>query len=753
MRVFLLLFSLTISALFCRAEKLELVKNGVSDYKIVVASNAVPSEKYAARELQKTIQEICEYKIPIVNEVASYSNAIYVGFKSAPSEIKNGINPSDFENEEYIIRSGENTLLIAGGEPRGTLYGVIGFLTNQLGCRWYTHDVIKTPDFNNIIIDEINVREKPVFEYREAWYKEAYEINWAIHNRLNPNIAPIPDSLGGSYIIQPFVHTFYKLVPPEKYMESHPEYYSMINGKRFLDKQKGQLCLTNPDVVQIATNKVLKWIEEYPHAEIFSIDQNDGYHFCECPECRALDSIEGSQSGTIINFVNQIADSVAKIYPDVKLQTLAYAYSEIPPKTLQPRSNVTIRMCHYNYCNAHALGECNDHNQFIERMAAWEKITERITIWDYYTDFSHYMIPFPNFESVIKNPRYYADHKCIGLFAQGNNVPNKGGGEFSALRAWVFAQLMWNPYQDGKALINEFVTNVYGKAAPFILQYIDMLHDEVKPKNIHFTIYDSPTVLDYLKPEILQKAERLFNKAENIAENDKELLKRIELAHLPVLYARLYLYSVGGKGYIKKDEVPNAVAKFKRIINENDISRLAESPEAGNINNFIESVKSASEYLTDWWIIGPFENNERLGFDQVFPPESEFNTAKTYSGKDGKQIQWQKYDNQRSGYIDFTKRFQATENVVAYAYRNIEIKEAGSYKIGLGSNDGVKVWINDTLVHRNKTSRKAEPNQDIVEVKLNKGKNIILVKTDQLGGGWGFYFSLSQVLEKGLKND
>lgn len=600
MKTFLLLtFSLILSVFFCSAEKLELVKKGTSKYKIVVASNAIPSEKYAARELQKTIHEICAYKIPIVNELTNHSKAIYVGFKGVPSEITKGITPSDFENEEYIIRSTKNTLLIAGGEPRGTLYGVIGFLTKQLGCRWYTHDVVKIPKSKNITINKINIREKPVFEYREAWYKEAYETNWAIHNRLNPNISPIPDSLGGSYIIQPFVHTFYQLVPPEKYMENHPEYYSMIDGKRLLNKHKGQLCLTNPDVVNIATNTVFKWIEDYPKAEIFSIDQNDGYHFCECPECKALDSIEGSQSGTIINFVNQIADSVAKVYPKVKLQTLAYVYSEIPPKTIRPRSNVTIRMCHYNYCNAHALGECGDHNQFIERLEAWEKITKRITIWDYYTNFSHYMVPFPNFESLIKNPRYYADHNCIGLFAQGNNVPNKGGGEFSALRAWVFAQLMWNPYQDGKALINEFVTNVYGKAAQLLLQYIDMMHDEVKPKNNHFSIYDAPTFLDYLKPEILQKAERLFIKAETIAEKDKELLKRVELAHLPVLYARLYLFSVDGTEYMGKKEVPAALKKFQRIIKENEISRLAETPEDGNISTFIKRVESAQEFLTD----------------------------------------------------------------------------------------------------------------------------------------------------------
>jgi hypothetical protein len=739
-KILFFFFGLVLSFFGCASDKLELVRNGKSDFSIFVADDAIPAEKNAAVELQRTLEEISDCRIPIVNTLNSSSNVIYVGFRGVPEFLVADINPKEFGKEEYIIRSSEKGVVIAGGEPRGTLYGVVGFLSKHLGCRWYTRDVVKLPTAKTITINSINDRDKPVFEYREAWYKEAYETDWAVHNRLNPTIVPIPDSLGGSYIMKPFVHTFYQLVPPDRYMKSNPEYYSLIDGKRLLDKHKGQLCLTNPDVVKVATETVFRWIEENPNAEIFSVDQNDGYHYCECPECNAINEAEGSQSGTILTFVNKIADSVAEVYPDVKLQTLAYAYSEVPPKTLKPRANVTIRMCHYNYCNAHALGECSDHDQFIERMAGWEKITDRITIWDYYTDFNHYFAPFPNLESVIKNPRYYADHKCIGLFAQGSNVPDNGGGEFSSLRAWVFAQLMWNPYQDGRVLVDEFIENVYGVSSPYIKQYIELLHNEVKPTDIHFTIYDDPTVLDYLKPEILRKSEAIFVQAEVAAKEDTGLLKRVELAHLPVLYAQLYLYSVGGEGYIEKENVEAALIKFQRIIEENNITRLAESADS-DISKFIEKVKSATIFITDWWIIGPFDNTDRKGFDKAYPPEASFDTTKTYSGKDGLEVKWEEYDNQRSGYIDFTKLFQPSDDVVSYAYRTIEAAKDTSLKTGVGSNDGVKLWVNGKLVLNKKTSRKAEPNQEELTIPLKKGENTILLKIDQLGGGWGFYFS------------
>ena len=62
----------------------------------------------------------------------------------------------------------------------------------------------------------------------------------------------------------------------------------------------------------------------------------------------------------------------------------------------------------------------------------------------------------------------------------------------------------------------------------------------------------------------------------------------------------------------------------------------------------------------------------------------------------------------------------------------------------MGTNDGVKMWINGKLVHENIVGRTALPNEDILSVSFNKGENVVLLKVDQLGGGWGFYFSIME---------
>lgn len=732
---------MTCLTLMCLTASAQLVDQGLSDYQIYSSSAATETEQYAAQQLQDYLERISGCKLSIVHDANADAKLIYVGFHEVPLAVLGDLKSESFGKEEYIIKSDDGSVLIAGGQPRGTLYGVIGLLRDHLGCRWYTRDVTKIPKSTTLDIGDFTDRQAPAFEYREPYYREFYDTDLAIHNRINPSGARIPDGKGGSYTVFPFVHTFNRLVPVEKYFEKHPEYFSLVDGKRQNKHFGAQLCLTNPEVVQIATESVLRWIEEHPEADVFSVDQNDGYGYCECETCAALDKAEGSQSGTVLHFVNQIADVVAEKHPQVKLQTLAYVYSEVPPKTIKPRPNVTIRMCHYDYCEAHAIGQCDDHLPFVERLEAWSKITDSISIWDYYTDFRHYLIPFPNFESMIHHPRFYAEHNCTGLFAQGNNVQRHGGGEFSALRAWVFAQLMWDPYQDGHALIDEFVENVYGPAAPFIREYIKLAHEGVQPQEIRFSIFADPAQLAYLTPEFISQAEVLFRKAEAAAQGDSALLKRVELAHLPIHYTRLYFFKIGGRAHLSVNEMPTVLAEFNRILAEHEIKQLREGGGEQAIADFVNQVEEIPSFITDWWIIGPFGNSDRMGFDTAYPPETEIELTKQYTNKQQQILKWTHYKNELTGYIDFAKLLNPSEEGVAYATRNFEVPQDTKMKVGLGSNDGVKVWLNGELLLDKKSSRVAEPDQEILTLPLKRGKNTVLVKIDQIGGGWGFYFS------------
>jgi hypothetical protein len=723
----------------CKSE-VDLIADGESDYQIFISSDALQPEQYAAKELQRYIERVSGVTLPITNQKPDNGKAIFIGFKEAPESILKNLPTDSFINEEYIIRSDGQQLLIAGAGKRGTLYGVIGYLADHLGVRWYTREVVKTPEQKKIRLRLVEDRQKPHFEYREAWYQEAYDPEWALHNRLNPSLKPLPDSLGGSYITYPFAHTFENLVPHTQYYKTNPEYFSLINGKR--SDKLSQLCLTNPEVLKIATNQVFKWIEEHPEADIYSVDQNDGEGNCECDQCTAIDKAEGSPAGSLLYFINQIADTVAKVHPHVKLQTFAYAYTEIPPKNIRPADNLTIRLCHYNYCSAHSMENCENHKPFRERYEQWNKISKRISIWDYFTDFSQYLMPFPNFETVKNDIKWYADRGARGIFAQGNRVRANGGGEFSELRAWVFAQLMWNPQLDAQVLIDEFVSNVYGEAAPEINAYIRLMHDQVKTDSLHFSIWAQPNEVHYLGVQSIQQADSIFAIAKEKVRKNEALLQRVELAYLPVLYTKLYFYSIGGTAYLSKNEMPAAFKQFKNLIDRHQIKAIGDMEETyGNLPRFMEKVEFAPQFIKDWWVAGPFDNTDLKGLSTIFEPEKNFSEQAVFKGKENMTFQWKRYQDHTSGYIDFASLFAPNEEAVAYAYTTYPMQEAGTKTFGVGSNDGVKVWINGKQVLNRPVSRKAEPNQDQFTVHLPKGENTILVKVDQLKRAWGFYFS------------
>jgi hypothetical protein len=99
------------------------------------------------------------------------------------------------------------------------------------------------------------------------------------------------------------------------------------------------------------------------------------------------------------------------------------------------------------------------------------------------------------------------------------------------------------------------------------------------------------------------------------------------------------------------------------------------------------------------------------------------------------------YENELSAYIDFAKLLNPSDEGVAYAYRTFDVAQETDMAVGIGSNDGVKLWVNGQLLLSKKASRVAKPDQEILTLPLKRGVNTVLIKIDQLGGGWGFYFS------------
>jgi hypothetical protein len=517
--------------------QLKLARGGTTDYRIVIGTGAIEPEKHAAHELAQFLKQVTGASFEIVSESEFGDGpAIFVGPGDRWQRMAPDLKIDNLGPEGFIIETRPPHIVLAGGRPRGTLYAVYTFLEDHVGCRWYSSKIHRIPSRPNLAVPPIHDRQIPILEYREPFNYDSFDADWAVRNKSNGNTMKLDAMRGGRIKYQGFVHTFYPLVPPDKYFVSHPEYFSEIDGKRTFER--AQLCLTNPAVVDLVTQRVLEWLKELPDATIVSVSQNDWVGRCQCAECSALEADEGSPSGPLIRFVNQVAERVEKFYPEVAIDTLAYQYTRKPPRHAKPRRNVIVRLCSIECSFAHPLGTSQENRTFAEDIEGWSKICNRLYIWDYVTNFSHYIQPHPNLRVLKPNIEFFTSHGVKGIFEEGSY--QSPGGELQELRSWVLAKLLWNPSADADLLIQEFIEGYYGPAAPHIRKYIDLIHRGVQRTN-HFLNIGSPPTALFLSPGLVQKADRLFEQAERIASQTKDpaLAQRVRVARLPVYYVMM----------------------------------------------------------------------------------------------------------------------------------------------------------------------------------------------------------------------
>jgi hypothetical protein len=548
---------------------LTLASKGKTDYQIVVPAAALPSERYAAEELQKYLEKITGAKMPIVTDTEkARSKEILLGDNARLRRVEPKLNCEHLATDAFVLRTRGKRLIIAGSKPRGTLYGVYALLEEQLGVRWFTPEFEHVPRAAKLSLKALDETHTPGFEYREVFWTEMMrDGDFAAKHRLNGNHYKLTDRHGGRFVVyHPFVHSFDALIPRDLFKE-HPEYFPMIKGER-----KGgyvQRCLTNPDVLKLAIERVRQWIKDNPQATIISVSQNDTINNCQCEKCKALDDAEGSPAASLLQFVNAIAENIEHDYPNVRIDTLAYQYTRKPPKTIQPRRNVIVRLCSIECCFAHSFETCTspENRRFRDDIIAWQPVAPLLYVWDYTPNFAHYQQPFPNLDSLQPNVQFFANHGVKGLFEQGN-YSGGGNGELGPLRAYVLAKLLWDPQTDAKKHTTEFVNAYYGQAAVKFAAYLDLLQQQVRAGKPHAHIFDRSTAA-YLDDGFLSSGDQLLAEAEQSAENETVRF-RVQVARLPVWYVQMVTDRVTGEA--RKD----LLAKFLAIARRAGISNISE---------------------------------------------------------------------------------------------------------------------------------------------------------------------------------
>ncbi len=447
---------------------------------IVLPVHPIPAEKTAADELQHYLTQIVGGDFPVLSEGTALKNPLAVYIGDTQFAAKAGFSKSTFGEEEWLVKTQRNALILSGGGTRGTLYATYHFLEDECGVRWWNPFEETVPKLKTLSIPTLDKRGTPTFRSRAIYSGAsgaAYE-RFTARSRLNG--PPIGIAEGGlSEYNLPSVHSFFRYLPPEKYFKDHPDWYLVPTGGT-PTVANAQLCLSNQEMREeflkvlrekIRADRVKAKADNVPPTKIYDVSQNDNGVGFVCGDNKALVEREGAESAALLDFVNYLADGIKDEFPDVIIDTLAYISGEKAPKTMQARDNVQIVLTDTK--SNVLLPITAERNSFMrENVEQWAKHSKNLRIWDYNITYVQPQSPTPTMQTFPIDLRFFRQHNVEGMFIEFEEPLTS---DMRDMKLWVLSKLLENPHQDYNVLVNEFTDGFYGPAGVYIRQYLTAL--------------------------------------------------------------------------------------------------------------------------------------------------------------------------------------------------------------------------------------------------------------------------------------
>ncbi len=513
---------------------------------IVMPENPLPAERTAANELKMYLKESSGIDCSIVTgNPGAAVPAFYLGKAASGVELFAGSVLEELEDEEILVKtSPDGSVLLAGGGERGTLYAVYTFLEEAAGVRWLAPDCTVVPPAEVLEIPALNIRYRSPISVRSsdaAMFLPQSGNVFAARSRINGNSAPA--SHGGNVNMKRLggAHSFERLVPDKWFYENNrdwftddfiipsgnPELYALVDGRR-VSGGGGQLCLTNPEVRKIVVHNasaLIKW--KKPHTTSYCVSQNDNQNFCRCPDCEAMAAELGSQTDLLLWFLNGVIEDLDKEFPGIQIETLAYQYTLPPPVSVIPHPNIRIRVCLIE-AGTRAPFFAPENEAFRRIVEGWTQVSDNVSLWHYVPNFSNLGLLHPNFNSYQPNYSWFAEKGIKDVFSE-DTAPGGSFGFFPELRAYLCAKLLWNPGLDPDVLKKEFIDGYYGKAAPYIAEYLSLYEDLLAAAPwAYLDCYELDT-LKWCPYEALEYGSSLLDDAANAAAGDDAVASRVEI--------------------------------------------------------------------------------------------------------------------------------------------------------------------------------------------------------------------------------
>jgi hypothetical protein len=554
-------------------------------------------------------------------------------------------------------------------------------------------------------------------------------------------------------------HYWLYAIPAEQHFATHPEWYSLIGGKRL----PLQLCTSNPEVVAAMIAAARQYLAGGSERMSFPMDPMDCIDFCQCAACRALDppgvGPEGAPLATdrVLAFVNAVADGIRVDFPDRYVAFYAYATHHALPTRERPRPNVAIGICRDNHCLLHLTPTpACPSSDFHSLVRAWRAMTSSVWCYEYDPISWTGGLPCPTFLEMARSLRVLlADSGVRGSYCDGGALrPESNPGTF--LNIYLARRMKVDPTQDPDALLTETCRVFYGPAATAMERYWRELarvseygHPGRRRQSVGTTYYH-----ELFTPAQMVAAREAMAEAQRLARGQEPYATRVGMVATTRRYLEAYLDGVWSA---QRGDYAGAVAGFERmdgvigelvqagILDEGDSRSRAKTMRLKALANaFPEKLG----FVTTWRLLGPFDNAGRDADLVADPFEAEALAGREVRLADGTRRQWWDYVSP-GGFVNLEQamasRPRAGPLSACYAATTVRSAVAAPARLLLDSFCPFNVYLNGVEVFHRPGLDSDCPDKRVVDVELQPGDNRVVVKLSQTVDArdafpWGLYF-------------
>ena len=505
-------------------------------FSVALPSEPKPWEKTAADELKTWLSQAAK------DGEVRIGGCDAVVFHVGDTDFAREKGLVGLEEEQWVVKSFGRDVVLNGGGSHGAIYAVSHFLEDAVGIRFWNDTDTDVPEVRAFDLPALNLSGRPVFRYRDIFRcgdPAKATPRFAIMRRLNRNgDAHVPQEWGGEFTYGPpyHCHTFDRMIPWAKYGKEHPEWFSLWEGKRIGGVEGGQLCLSNPEVralllrilrANIAKGDAAAKAAGVPAPRVYELSMNDTKKYCQCEACMAEVEKYG-HSGFHLNFVNEVADEIAKTRPELYISMLTYLYTEPPPKGgVKPHGNVIVKLCDTRSNQAAPLTDpCN--GEFLDFLKSWRVLAKNLIIWDYAISFVNPSVffPFASEFAYADTFRTYRENNVFGVFME-HEYPYT---DMYELKYYLESKLLEDPYQDATTLIVDFMKRYFGAAGKPIFKARRHLDKIRRERGAFLTFMPQAEKFDFITMPDLEKMAKLWDEAEAAVKDDEKRLGRVRRA-------------------------------------------------------------------------------------------------------------------------------------------------------------------------------------------------------------------------------